>query len=202
MSNKLAEDVLNKDMLFLLQCYAEENQTVKVGSVIKLLKHTSTLCDVFRDRHPITSLNDHRIEKLIEVAKFFADWEDAHQHMTKKDIRKTLITPETREDIASMIWGFIAICKHRISCGKDVKPYVVNSDPIEELFSLQRSLFNGADQNPNVHMYAANINSCLICNYTVPQKCNVFSSERDMKRKALAPIQNQKEKITKTTSDK
>jgi hypothetical protein len=186
MSNKLAEDVLNKDMLFLVQCYSEANPDVKLESTIKFLEQTSVLTDIFRDDSPITSNKDHRLKKLEKVAEFFTLWETAHSDMSKEDFRKTLITSETREDLESMIKGFLAICEYRITHGKQVKPSIVNSDPIEELFSLQRALYNGNDTHPNVNMYAANINTCVICNFSVPKKCNVFCKDRNMKRPAMA----------------
>ncbi|KAH3750426.1 hypothetical protein DPMN_184948 [Dreissena polymorpha] len=63
MRNKLAEEVLDTDMLTLMEAYQQHmgaNGSALDG-VIELLKNTSVLIDVFRDRRTVNESNDIRL---------------------------------------------------------------------------------------------------------------------------------------------
>lgn len=69
MRNRLAEDVLDTKMLFLMQRYKESMKSSgeddsSFDAVISLLEHTSELVSLFNDRLYITCTNDIRLQKL------------------------------------------------------------------------------------------------------------------------------------------
>ena len=77
MRNRLAEEVLNKEMLFLMKSYQATLSTPeKLASIVELLEHTSILVDFFSDTRPIASASDRRLEDLNKVLKFFNGWEE------------------------------------------------------------------------------------------------------------------------------
>jgi hypothetical protein len=66
MRNKLAENVLDKNMLNLMELYKKslgENGNV-LNSSIELLKNTSVLVEIFRDNRPLKMYEDSRIAAL------------------------------------------------------------------------------------------------------------------------------------------
>ena len=78
MINRLAEQVLDKDMLFLMKSYqATRDDPERMSSTIDLLHNTSVPVDIFRDTRPITDPNDTHLGQLGEVLKFFSDWENS-----------------------------------------------------------------------------------------------------------------------------
>jgi hypothetical protein len=59
MRNSLAEDVLNKDILHVMRCYAASlNDSDHLKSTISLLEQTSILIANCRDRRPIREVGD------------------------------------------------------------------------------------------------------------------------------------------------
>ena len=68
MRNKLAEDVLGKEMLHLMQCYGNTLQNPShLQSTIQLLQNTSQLIDIFRDHRPIIDTSDERLATLKKI---------------------------------------------------------------------------------------------------------------------------------------
>ena len=68
MRNKLAEDVLESEMLHLMECYASSlADSTHLQSTIQLLKNTSALTDIFRDIRPIIDISDERLDTLANV---------------------------------------------------------------------------------------------------------------------------------------
>ena len=85
MRNKLAEDVLNSEMLNLFVSY-KENLGEKgecLNGAIELLQKTSCLITNFRDPRPIHSLDDDRLCKNKEAQCWFLEW------VTKANLPKT-----------------------------------------------------------------------------------------------------------------
>ena len=76
MRNHQAEEVLNADMLYLVQCYADSLQeSTYLNSTIELLLHTSILAQNFGDPRPITYTADGRLEQHKIVPRWFIDLE-------------------------------------------------------------------------------------------------------------------------------
>ena len=76
MRNSLAEDVLNKDMLHVMRCYAASlNDSDHLKSTISLLEQTSILIANCRDRRPIREVGDIRLMENDKVLNWFCEWE-------------------------------------------------------------------------------------------------------------------------------
>ena len=74
----LAEDVFDNDMLHVMSRYQQTlgaNASVLDG-VIDLLKQTSKLIDILKDMRPIKSMDDQRLHELLEIAKWFHEWQE------------------------------------------------------------------------------------------------------------------------------
>lgn len=77
MRNKLAEEVLNTEMLYLMKSYqATLSQPESLASTVELLEQTSVLVDIFSDTRPISSVSDKRLQELNKVLHFFNSWEE------------------------------------------------------------------------------------------------------------------------------
>ena len=86
MHNHLALNVLNGDMLNLMHTY-QSNLTDphELDSAILLLEHTSILVDIFANIHwKIETLQDARIQKLLQVLNFFHTWENEFECSKEK----------------------------------------------------------------------------------------------------------------------
>ena len=112
MRNKLAEDVLGKEMLHLMQCYGNTLQNPShLQSTIQLLQNTSPLIDIFRDHRPIIDTSDERLATLKKILDWFKNWEEevnSDDSLKQKDT--FLISHQTRSDICSLIIGFRELC--------------------------------------------------------------------------------------------
>ncbi|MDH5640771.1 MAG: hypothetical protein OEY28_05720, partial [Nitrospira sp.] len=77
MRNKLAEDVLDENMLILMKSFQKflGTQGDELNDTIKLLEQTSTIISIFNDQRPINEIDDVRIKKLQIATEFFVDWE-------------------------------------------------------------------------------------------------------------------------------
>ncbi|KAJ8310272.1 hypothetical protein KUTeg_012137 [Tegillarca granosa] len=86
---------------------------------------------------------------------------------------KSLLTMETREDLDYMYFGFMSIvdlCTNELNI--ELVPSRVNSDIIENIFCQERSLYHGANSNPNYNEYRAGINSIILGQSTISKKAN------------------------------
>ena len=80
---------------------------------------------------------------------------------------------ETREDIDSMYIGFMSLVKYCVHTLKiEVVPCKTNSDIIENMFCQKRSLYNGANTNPNYNQYRTGIYSIILGRSTISRKSN------------------------------
>ena len=173
MRNRLAELVLNSDMLHLMELYSET--LVKKDSLkatLELLKHTSVLVQNFRDPRPIISSLDERLQKNYEALVFLKKWEE---NTSKQDM---LMSRETREDIESLITGFHSICVTRFEKGMSVTAAGVNSDVVENNFCQQRALLHGANTNPTVLQYGYRVNSTILGQQILSKKSNAAAVKR------------------------
>ncbi|CAC5421052.1 unnamed protein product [Mytilus coruscus] len=106
MRNKLAEEVLDSDMLNLMIQYQKSLGTNgnKLDNSIELLKNTSQLIQNFRDCRPLTEISDDRLKVNDDVLHFFKEWETSvikDNKLSKKE--KCLLSHQTWQDISSLI---------------------------------------------------------------------------------------------------
>lgn len=139
MRNKLATDVLSKDMLYLMKAY---QQTIKnpefLASSIALLEHTSVLIDIFCNRNrPISNLTDPRLAEIRAASQFFESWKRTVEESPFYVASKHFLTRETAEDLQSSLVGFIALCQLHLTSGNSINPGYINSD-IVEIFLVSR----------------------------------------------------------------
>jgi len=176
MRNHLAEDVLDKEMLHLMQVYKSNlgESGSSLDGTIELLRNTSIVIRNFRDPRPITDAGDERLSELHDVMEWFVKWENQIKNDTSiKNKEKHLISHQTREDIVSSLLGFEELCKHKLKKSHgSIIPSRVNSDVIENLFCQQRTLHNGANSNPTYLGYCRTVNSVILGEASVSRKSN------------------------------
>ncbi|XP_070573166.1 uncharacterized protein [Ptychodera flava] len=177
MRNKLAEEVLNEDMLNLMKDYKESVASTEVDSTIELLENTSRLIKNFRDSRPIMNLEDERLKVNREVLDWFVNWEKEIREevsMSKKEKQAALLSFQTHDDIASLLMGFQQLCCHKFQQKvKSIVPSRVNSDIVENIFCQQRAKFNGANTNPTYLQYCNTMNSVILGQSTNSRMSNV-----------------------------
>lgn len=175
MRNKLAEDVLGREMLHLMECYGQSlSDSSHLQSTIQLLKNTSALIDIFRDKRPIIDISDERLDTLQKVLDWFIKWEEevkADESLQPSEM--FMISHQTRADISSLIIGFRELCMDKLeTSGASIIPSRVNSDVIENVFSQQRGLYNGNNTNPTYLGYCRTMNSIIIGQPSISRKSN------------------------------
>ena len=135
------------------------------NATIELLETTSKLILILQDKAPIVRECDERLNVLRSVATYFSQFKG-------KDPKLSL-TRETAYDVLCTVNGlveFITIC-----CKKKVPiiPAYINSDIIENHFCMVRTLFNGANDNPNYYTYKSLQNSIILTrSMELPSKRN------------------------------
>ena len=155
MRNHLAEQVLNNDMLLLLKCFQKSLQNPEsLDATIDLVSHTAPLVEIFRSHMPITSIHDDRLDELRSILHYLEDWhefckEEKGKHKSKQEI---FITSECYQDLKSCIQGFISLC-HMSVPQHAIIPALVNSDVVENLFCMQRAIYNGPNTHPDAAHY-------------------------------------------------
>lgn len=91
MRNHLAEEVLNADTLHLMGMYQKSlgGAGAEMTATNELLKNTSVLINIFRDKRPIVDSSDDRLKQNHDVLCYFINWEKqimADQSEKKKKI--------------------------------------------------------------------------------------------------------------------
>lgn len=114
MRNKLAEDVLNENMLHLMTCYQRSlgDKGEELQGSIELLQHTSVIKN-FKYARPIISYSDERLDENRKVLEWFCTLEKQNKSLTninKKELEKSLFSYQTMEDIRSLLMGFDEMC--------------------------------------------------------------------------------------------
>ena len=174
MRNHLATDVLGTDMLLLMTEYQKtlEVEGQKLDSTIKLLQRTSYLVSFFSNtKNKICNTSDIQISNLFDILEFFHEWES--QFSTTKEKAKHLITNETRQDIDSCIYGFVALLEVAQKLQISLIPGYINSDLIENWFCQHRGLRNGFNANPTLSQISGATNTNIITGAVVSVKGNV-----------------------------
>ena len=197
MRNRLAEDVMNDEMLHLMESFQKflGEDGYLLDDTIALLRATSVIVSTFRDRRPIVDIEDKRLDDIMTALSWFNDWE-AHVNSKKKPVPnrdKQLMSVQTREDLNSCIIGFNTLCRNTLRHTRhSIVPARINSDVIENIFCQQRGIINGNNTNPTFYQYVKNINTVIIGQNAVSKDSNAehrgceplcFSSKRPLKRK-------------------
>lgn len=187
MRNKLAEDVLNENMLHLMTCYQRSlgDKGEELQGSIELLQHTSVIKN-FRDARPIISYSDERLDENRKVLEWFCTLEKQNKSLTninKKELEKSLFSYQTMEDIRSLLIGFDEMCGiHFLSTSSSIIPNRVNSDVVENVFSQQRGLHNGANTNPSYLTYSQSINAVILGSTPISKKASAEDTEAHIYR--------------------
>ena len=174
MRNKLAKDVLEREMLYLMKAYQQtlENPD-SLSSSILLLEHTSILVDIFCTKNrPISELSDGRLKQLKTASQFFLSWKTDVEESPLLVTSKHFLTRETAEDLQSSLVGFISLCEQHITSGHSINPGYINSDIVENFFCKQRGIRNGLNTNPTLSQYGPSNTAIILGQSTVFSKCN------------------------------
>jgi hypothetical protein len=169
MRNHLANEVLDKNMLHLMQTYANASGRSDLQPTIDLLEKTSILLANFKDTRPVRSTYDERLQQNKECLDFFVNWK------AQKDviISKNFITRECFSDLQSMVIGFQALVEIKLS--NHPTAYVsasrTNTDIVENFFCSHRGI-NGSNNNPTSLQYAKGINTILISRKLISTRSN------------------------------
>ena len=173
MRNRLAEQVLDKDMLFLMKSYqATLDKPELVSSTVCFLENTSVLVDVFTDRRPVCEPSDKRLRRLREVLEFFNSWESSVTESILYTPSKHLLPQETRDDLNSSLIGFSAMCNDLLGKGNSIMPAFMNSDVVENHYCQQRGTCNGLNTNHTLAQYGPSNTSICLSQSSISSKCN------------------------------
>ncbi|XP_014664264.1 PREDICTED: uncharacterized protein LOC106806734 isoform X2 [Priapulus caudatus] len=200
MQNKLAEDVLNKEMLHLFKAYqkAEGRNGDSLNGAIQLLEATSVLIANFTDTRPITSVEDDRLHCNARALQWFTSWEDGVMSDLQDTAivkRKKLMSQETRFDMKSAILGFGSLVrqKQKTHPGTSINAARVNSDSVENIFCQQRAISHGANDNPNYKQFMYGMNTIILTADTVnSSRCNTGVAAEPFSFRVQKPINPKK----------
>ncbi|CAB3999881.1 Hypothetical predicted protein, partial [Paramuricea clavata] len=179
MRNNLAEDVLDKKMLFLMKAYknhleCSENQehASRLNGSIMFVQHTSFMVEFFSSKQAIYDSNDTRLQSLLSTLSYFSKWKAS---VLKSD---EFVSFKLWFDLQAMILGMISLVKIKLSQfpGSIIKPAVINQDVVENHF-CQLRVANGQNENPTYLLTQATQNSIVFGQRTVSKKCNTGTAE-------------------------
>ncbi|XP_070552284.1 uncharacterized protein [Ptychodera flava] len=184
MRNHLAEDVLNKDMLYLMKEFqkqrhsqgASDRERLDISAAVQLLENTSRLITNFTDMRPYFHLEDQRLEENDRVLEFFKTWEGrvtGLRSLPSTQRNKMLLSEKARFDISSMVLGFKKVCEISFSKypGSGIVAARANSNLVENVFCQQRGK-NGQNSNPHYLQYGSGINAICFGQTTTTRKSN------------------------------
>ena len=187
--NRLAEQVLDKDMLFLMRSYqATLNEPEKLSATVQLLEKTSLLVELFGDTRPVYDPSDERVIRLDELLSFFAKWEQDIVISIRYTPAKHLLPQETRDDLNSAIIGFQSLCRSLLGRGDSITPAYVNSDVVENHFCQQRGICNGLNTNPTLAQYGPSNTSICLSQTSVSSKRNASTKALNFKATTPCPL--------------
>ena len=150
-----------------------------LDKTIELLEVTSVLVTNFRDKRPLTTLDDDRLTQNESCYKWLLAWEnDAMQIQNASSRNKCMLSEKTRFDLYSMIIGFKEICSvaFKAKPGAYIFACRTNSDIVENVFCQQRGR-NGQNDNPRYIDYGPTMNGILLGQTTTTSKSNTGSIE-------------------------
>lgn len=144
-----------------------EGNPGKLDFTMAFLKHTSSMVELFSDKHAIYDVNDARLKDLEAALRFFSDW--------KKQVTKgnQFFSEKLWFDLQSMVYGFISIVQTKLSRfpGSIIKPAIANQDVVENHFSQLRSA-NGSNDNPTYQAVQGTQNSIIFGQTSISKKSN------------------------------
>ena len=161
-------------MLSLLsQVYRRNSKRADLDETISLLENTSVLIENYTKPAPVTTTIDTRLQSNQQVLDWFNAWNDS------KIDQKAFITSQTFEDLTSLIVATKNYVSLRLQQNPMAHIYLhrLNSDIAENVFSSQRGICNGCNNNPSMLEYSKNLNSIIISQSALSRKRNANSSD-------------------------
>ncbi|KXJ24465.1 hypothetical protein AC249_AIPGENE22554 [Exaiptasia diaphana] len=159
MRNYLADDVLGKRMLEVLQnyqAYLQKNDTGNnsLEKTAELLSTTSCLIKNFKNKKPYRSIEDERFIENQQCFEWLERWQAQAKNapgVTPKEKVKMFLSEKTKFDVYSMILGFKVYCDilFKMYPGSSVCACYTNQDKLENFFGEQRA-HNGQTTNPTI----------------------------------------------------
>ena len=111
------------------------------------------------------------------MLKWFRKWEKKIQNSDRENKEKSLLSSQTREDIVSLLLGFDTLCHEKFQrSNSSIIPSRINSDVVENIFSQQRGIHNGPNQNPDYLSYSRTMNSIILGETSISRKSNAGDS--------------------------
>ncbi|XP_070556918.1 uncharacterized protein [Ptychodera flava] len=173
MRNHLAEDVLDRKMLFAMQAYKRslierrgEDVSYLNGS-IQLLSHTSKLVSFVNDiKNPVRDTADTRLKDSRNFLTYLDTWHKSEQPTH-------FISSKLYFDLQSHIIGFEQLCKYKLDLfpGSTIMPGIVNQDVVENIFCQARS-HHGQNNNPTYDKYCKSQNTIIFGQNSISRKGN------------------------------
>ncbi|CAB3976767.1 Hypothetical predicted protein [Paramuricea clavata] len=179
MRNHLAEDVLDRKMLFLMQRYQQHldetgSDGATIAATIALLEHTSSMISLFNDKLYINSVYDERLTKLQQLYNMMADW-----YIQCKESKNLFVSDKLWFDLQSMCIGFKSLVAFKLSKFPNsvIKPAIVNQDCVENHFCQVRAC-NGQNNNPTYLQQQSIQNSIRFGQTLISKKSNAGKPKR------------------------
>ena len=164
MRNHLAEEALDKDMLYLMQQYQNTLQnSTYVENTVELLMNTNKFIEIFRNPRPIINISDKRLQTLAAIEKWLDEWNSEVSDLDIPSSEKTtFLSKKTYSDTISLLSGFRELCERRINQQQSITPADINSNIVEIFFCQPRATYHGSNTNPSIHQYQIGINSTVL----------------------------------------
>ncbi|KAK3754215.1 hypothetical protein QZH41_013117 [Actinostola sp. cb2023] len=203
MRNKLAEDLLDKKMLYLMEQFkihlfdqGKRAQAEELNETIRLLTFTSELIDLFTRKDKLTSCYDARIIKAKEFIDHLKTWKG------NTKTAKEFISDKLWFDLQAMVIGLEQVVKIKSRAFPDtgiIKPVIINQDVIENIFCQVRGS-NGQNNNPTYLSYGSTITSVNIGQDAISKKGNTRGIKECLTRACL-PVEHPFKKKKKNHND-
>lgn len=135
------------------------------AATLELVEHTAEMIEVFLDFRTIIKSDDVRIGKLQKAYNYFEQF----QGKPAKDS----FTKETSYDVLCTLGGIIELLTHATDVHSiPAVPANINSDIVENHFSMVRGLFNGSSDHPTYFCYLGIQNSAILTQPQLSRKRN------------------------------
>ena len=153
---------------------------------VDLLDNTACLCELFTSPRTIKSNADPLIVNAEKALNWFKMWEKEIQsdsELSKKEKWRALISWECREDLESAVVGFQQLVKIRTKAfpGSGIKPQLINTDCVENVFCQVRACHNGANTNPTYLQYLYTLNTVML-------SAGIFKKNSNAGESKIAPF--------------
>lgn len=137
--NRLAFDVLDKDMLHLMRCYKDsldEGEASQFDGTIELLQETSAMIEIFIDARPIQHVTDERFNTLAGIYQWFRKWRNEAKKPTD------IFSHQCCDDVEASLTNLQSVTEIHLSefPHGSIIPAMFNSKAIENFFCQQRGM--------------------------------------------------------------